>query len=283
MYNSIHFRGDDLSEITADYVSRHDIIYNRPVLNGYDGLPIGNGHCGGVVYHDEYSVKFPVNHTDAIDFGSDGRFNTWSWQNEEKNTSLFSCGQVSLISSMPVYNWVYLNEYRQKLNLRDATVYTHAKTPFASIQFKAYAVEFPDIIVFEVDVELEEAAEFVIRAENWSTPIFFHHYEHIEEVQDKGLSGTESFVKDKSVFLKHRGQGTSSIMILNCSGHDHEAVRISAHRCEIRLTPAKKISFKLIIQVGVIGELENLSANSIDLSEIHSQHVKNWRDFWNKS
>jgi len=100
MYKSVHFDGKNLSVNHADYLKKHNIVYETPAYRGHDGLPIGNGDMGGMLYHTENSVVFHLNKTDVIDFAPDGNFEAWSWQAEENcfiKRKQFSCIEGSML------------------------------------------------------------------------------------------------------------------------------------------------------------------------------------------
>ena len=46
MYKSVRFDGKKLSVNHADYLKKHNIVYEAPAYRGHDGLPIGNGDMG---------------------------------------------------------------------------------------------------------------------------------------------------------------------------------------------------------------------------------------------
>ena len=48
------------------YVSRADLYYDKPVKNSWDGLPIGNGRMGTVVWTTPRTVNFQINRVDVF-------------------------------------------------------------------------------------------------------------------------------------------------------------------------------------------------------------------------
>ena len=50
MYQAIHY--DDHGPMTdpCRYLRRHDLVYRRPALRPYDGVPVGTGDAGGLLY-----------------------------------------------------------------------------------------------------------------------------------------------------------------------------------------------------------------------------------------
>ena len=72
MYKAIHHDGYKSLVDVSEYLARHDIVYRRPALKPYEGLPVGDGKMGGLLYHEPNGIAIQVNHTDAIDFAPGG-------------------------------------------------------------------------------------------------------------------------------------------------------------------------------------------------------------------
>lgn len=289
MYQSNHMINGSLNIDMSQYLRRHDIVYNTPALDGYNGLPIGNGKSGGLIYHTANSLIYGINHTDAIDFASDGQFKAWAWESEEKNTAPFSCGNVKVISSQPIFDWVYLERFEERLNLADACLTGCAITPFSEIQYKIYAAEEPNIIVMEFHLEQEEPVGLNIRIEKWSTPNFFHHYEQIVRVHDKGLKNTSSYIQGNIASVCHDAGRLSTALSACVTDVDNEVVRCTSHTCEIRLSSSKTIDFKLYLSAEVAEDAKTAvkcAAKNIKRAiskSPYDTHVKSWHAFWSRS
>ena len=117
MYKAIHHDGYKSLVDVSEYLARHDIVYRRPALKPYEGLPVGDGKMGGLLYHEPNGIAIQVNHTDAIDFAPDGNMQAWSWETEERNTAPVACAVISIQSSLPCFDWVYLQDYEERLCL----------------------------------------------------------------------------------------------------------------------------------------------------------------------
>ena len=151
MYKAIHHDGRKPLVDIASYLQRHDIVYRRPSLEPFEGLPLGDGRLGGLLSHTANGLAMQVNHTDVIDFGPDGNMQAWAWEAEERNTAPVACGTVAIQSALPCFDWVYLKEYEERLSLADGCVYGRAVTPFSRVEWKAYAANGQGALVFKVD------------------------------------------------------------------------------------------------------------------------------------
>ena len=153
MYQAIHY--DDHGPMTdpCRYLRRHDLVYRRPALRPYDGVPVGTGDAGGLLYQTAYGLELTVNHADALDYASDGAMQAWAWEAEERQTAPVSCGHLSIRSTLPIFDWVYLEAFEQRLILSTASIEGRAKTPFAEASWKLYAPREPDVLVLELEIE----------------------------------------------------------------------------------------------------------------------------------
>ena len=57
------------SLIDLDYrklISRADLVYTNPVARSEEGVPIGNGHMGSLVWTTPSALKFQINRSDVF-------------------------------------------------------------------------------------------------------------------------------------------------------------------------------------------------------------------------
>ena len=56
-----------LFEVDSAYLSRHDIVYNTPAYEGFEGFPVGNGDLGGMVWNSNNGLEVQINKNDLFD------------------------------------------------------------------------------------------------------------------------------------------------------------------------------------------------------------------------
>jgi hypothetical protein len=295
MYKSVRFDGKKLSVNHADYLKKHNIVYETPAYRGHDGLPIGNGDMGGMIFHTERSIVFHLNKTDVIDFAPDGNFEAWSWRAEEKNTAPVSCGRLSITDSMPSFNWLYLEDYNETLSLSKGVVSCRSKTPFSHYDYRAYASQRYGVIVFEVSAGSAEAVERKIMLEKWGSVNMFHDYEQIKPVYAKNLFNVKAGEKNNAVYLEQQLNGThytTAMRVLGCPGRANFPNSRSA---EFILEKADQHDFTVLLTVavshnGLADGRANLerALQLLDDAEkskgvLYESHRKAWADFWEKS
>ena len=152
MYQAIHYNENGAMADRLSYLQRHDIVYRRPALRPYDGLPVGTGDSGGLLYQSAYGLEMTVNHADALDYAPDGPMSAWAWEAEEHQTVPVSCGHLSIRASMPIFDWVYLEKFEQRLMLAAAEITGRAETPFSTAAWKVYAPQDPGVLAVEFTI-----------------------------------------------------------------------------------------------------------------------------------
>lgn len=287
MYEAIHYDDDKATVDMNRYLRRHDIVYYRPALSGSQGLPVGTGTVGGLVYHTQNGFEMTVNHTDAYDFMQDGPMQAWAWEAEEKNTAPVSCGKLSVNATLPVFDWIYLQEYEERLNLAEAVIEGHARTPFAETGWKIYAVKESGLVVFELEIRQTEDAALTIQLEKWPSPSFFHHYEQIVDIHDKNLSCVKTEAAGETAIIRQNLRKCNTALAAYCENSRLE--EINSHTLQLAFPKRKnhKIKLYLSAQAGNTGEEAGKAIAEIEQAKKNDnlfwQHCVHWRTFWEKS
>lgn len=287
MYTSLHAEKGILKVNIPRYLRRHDIVYRRPPLNGYEGLPVGNGVIGGLVYHAANALLMTVNHADAVDYAPDGDFRAWAWEAEEKSTARFSCGELRLSSTLPLFDWMYLEDFEQRLNLAEGTLTCHAKTPFSDLRYTMYASADPSVLVLEVDLRQSEATELTVSASKWASPNFYHHYEQVVRLHDKHLDGTSCTTDGKRLLVGQTMRKCTSTLAMEARGEAYEVIRLSSHGGELRFPPSTHHRFTLFVAAQADEPDTKKSAlAALELcgdADLYAKHTERWHCFWSRS
>src|ERR1035437_879473 len=72
-------------------VSRADLSYDKPVVRSEEGLPIGNGRMGSLIWTTPTALRFEINHVDLFCMGN----NTLSFPKGHTDYSS-GCGYVDI-------------------------------------------------------------------------------------------------------------------------------------------------------------------------------------------
>ena len=106
-------------KVDSSYLQRHDIVYNTPAYEGFEGFPWGNGDLGGLVWNTNSGFEIQINKSDLFDA-----------TNEEANATLRNGVRINIDMGAPGFDWMYLDDYKGRLSLKNAEANFTATTPF---------------------------------------------------------------------------------------------------------------------------------------------------------
>jgi hypothetical protein len=135
--------------LNVDYkalVSRADLDYNEPARRSEEGLPVGNGRMGSLVWTSPAQLKFQINRVDV--FAADGR--TVSFPEADSDFA-GGCGYVD-ISLVSGGEDVFVGEaFKQHLSLYDAVMTAQGR----GVTARVLAWPHRDVMAVEIDDQRE--------------------------------------------------------------------------------------------------------------------------------
>lgn len=176
------------------FLSQHDVVYLAPVPDGIDGLPIGNGDLGSMIWTPTDRLQFAVNKVDLWDDGPDGFLGGWGSPEEELNTLPRSACSLSIGHGLPSFDRLYLTDFEARQRLAEAQVDVRSATPFSKVFAEAFVSERAGCLVVRYRDETEEAVPRRFELARWGTRSLLHWYSHYQRHAPLPLSltGTES-------------------------------------------------------------------------------------------
>ena len=169
------------------YLSQHDIVYLSPAVEGFEGLPIGNGDLGAMMWTPPEEIRWTINKCDLWDDGPDGHFESWGKEWEEKFTTLRGAGQLFIQSGVPAFDWKYLKDFEARLQMYSAQVSLQARTPFSSVKVNSFVSKANRCLVVNYEDELEEELPRKVILQRWGSRVFSHWYSQIMRDPSIGL------------------------------------------------------------------------------------------------
>ncbi len=175
----------------AAFLSQHDLVYLAPAPDGIDGLPIGNGDLGAMVWTPSDRLHLQINKIDLWDDGPEGPFNSWGDAEEESNTMLRSAGALSLGHGLPIFDRLYLTDFAARLHLAEAEVEIRAATPFAEMAAEIFVSKAAGVLVVHYHDWTEEKLPRRIELNRWGSRAFPHWYNKIKRDVPLSLTATQ--------------------------------------------------------------------------------------------
>ena len=118
----------------AEVLGQHDVIYLSPPTGGYNGMCIGNGDMGAVVWSEPEQLIWAVNKGDLWDDGPATDFGCWDSKWEEKVTAMRSGCRLTMSHTMPSFDTAFLSKFEQRLDLHKAQASLESETPFSKVK-----------------------------------------------------------------------------------------------------------------------------------------------------
>jgi alpha-L-fucosidase 2 len=160
------------------FLSHHDVVYLAPAPDGIDGLPLGNGDLGAIVWTPTDRLQFAVNKIDLWDDGPDGLFGAWGSPEEEQSTLLRSACALSISHGLPSFDRLYLTDFEGRLRLAEAQVDFRSTTLFSRILAEAFVSKPAGCLVVRYRDETEEPVARRFELSRWGTRSLVHWYSH---------------------------------------------------------------------------------------------------------
>ena len=290
-YTYIDKAGNLLCDV-SEYVRKHNVVYRTPAMLPREGLPLGNGFMGGLVYHTDRELCMRINRTDSFDYArKPGRFGAWGHEWEEECTTLASCGTVKISDGTPAFAWEYLDDYENTLDLGRAEIGMRSETPFSSWRAKGYGSPDDRVIVWEIEAESEEPLARTVRLERYGTRGFFHYYESFTRETSRRLYGVEAKAADDCMLVTQKLNGcvfTTAVRV-ECEGARYQV--LNRREAECVLPKAEKAAFRVVIATALSTCGEDTGAEAVRIlnaaaergEDVCRSRLEWWREYWNRS
>ena len=289
-YTYIDKKGKLLCDV-SEYVRKHNVVYKTPVKKVCDGLPLGNGYMGGLVYHTDRELCMRIGRTDNFDFGKTGNFSAWAHEWEEKTTTLAGCGQVKISDGTPAFAWEYLDDYNMTLDLGKAQIDLQSKTPFSEYKAVGYGNLEDKCIVWEVEAVSEEPVERTISLERYGTRGFFHYFESFTRDTKCRLYNITTVAEEDCILITQKLNGCTFTTGIHVACEEAKPVIRNKREGAFVLPASEKVSFKVYITTALTyGEgdtqamaIAQLKAAAAKGSAVYEEHLEWWKEYWNRS
>lgn len=164
----ITFGQNPLFVVDTGYLSKHDIVYKTPAYEGFEGLPVGNGDMGGMVWNTNNGVAVQINKNDLFD-----------QTHEEARSTLRGGARLNIDLGAPVFEWMYLDDFDGRLSLKNAEVVLNGKTPFMASRVNTWVAPNKNIWC---SVQKEKEAHQKWWKDYWSQSFVNLENDYIENI-----------------------------------------------------------------------------------------------------
>jgi len=277
-------------------ISQHDLVYLSPPHDPMQGIPLGNGDMGALLWCEPSRIVIAINKCDLWDDADFGRFHNWSSAEEDKSTALRHGGRLIVDFGMPLMDPFYLKDFEARLELASAQARVFASTPFGRLHLSAYVSADENALIIECETDIEEKCPHEVILERWGSRTFAHWYAKVRRDPEIGLSGTDAAVSGGVMKLTHRL--TSGEFAVGCKIIAEDAAKVTSKRLHSRAgactiesdSPEKKWSLYLTVTSPQVKGSAAKAADEIlggvikrGKEELFKSHQDFWKRFWHKS
>lgn len=272
--------------VESNYLSKHDIVYQTPAFEGFEGFPLGNGDLGGMVWNTNTGIEVQINKNDLFD-----------QSHEEDRSTLRGGARLTIDLGAPGFEWIYLDDFEGRLSLQNAEVSMNAKTPFTENNINTWVTPGKNVWSFQIKSKnighLEDGTKVRVSLERWGSRAFPGWYGYFSKDTKSGIGSTKTLINGNDLVLEESFQGIHFSVVCRILGEEMVPEIISTNRLELNsVDKHTKRDLTLIVSVVTSNESENPTKSAIQLlDEFESQtvvkekelHQDWWRNFWKQS
>ncbi len=275
-------------------VSRHDLVFLTPPEDPMQGLPIGNGELGALVWFEPTKLIIALNKSDLWDDADCGRFHNWHPDEEEYSTTLRHGGRLILDFQLPVFDGMYLQDFKARLSLAEAAIEGAATGPFGEVAFRLFVTYASGVLSLELDSRLQEDVPLEIKVQRYGSRTFSHWYAQINGNPELGLDGTTAVADQEGAFITHKltsGTFATGGRVVESNHLQTDYLVLDSHTAAMSVTGSNKK--KLTVLATITSPLPDnpipVLKKAIDEAHKTGQtllfdaHKAAWKAFWLRS
>lgn len=270
-----------------DRVKQHDLVFGMPPDDPTQGLAVGTGAIGGLIWTEDSRLIMAINRDDTFDDREDEEFDFYA----EHNSTLRHCGRLILDFSVPVFNSWYQEYFQARLNLDAATAQIKNRTLFGGVDILAYGSYGHDVLVLVCQAESSEPISVSMTLERWGSRMFTRWYSSMENDPTAGLDGTQTQVEDGCILIRQKLRTLDFVTAL-LAEPVQTGRKLHSRAGRLETEAAQKTQFVLYLTVVTSESAADpeqaarrrlLAARDAGEAAIRAQHLAEWQSFWASS
>jgi len=274
-------------------VSQYDLVYMSPPIDPMQGIALGNGDVAALVWCEGSKIIMTLNKCDLWDDSQSDKPETWNEKYDYYTTQRQAC-RIEIDFKYPVFNTLYLSDFKARLNLADASLNLEGTTPFGILNMKAFIDHQSGILFCELNSSFNEDVPLEISVERFGSRTFSMWYTRMKRDATIGLSGTEASADENSIFITQKLTGGTFAVggtVILSNGLKQNFSRQHSRCATIQLTGKREKRVQLAFSVTSPVNGDPLSELKSKLSMLRGKgietfrqsHNEAWRSIWNRS
>jgi|WetSurMetagenome_2_1015567.scaffolds.fasta_scaffold01323_3 alpha-L-fucosidase 2 len=275
-------------------VSQYDLVYLSPPVDPMQGIPLGNGDIGVLFWCEGSKLIAVVNKSDLWDDATFGPFRNWSPKEEDYNTTQRHACRIVIDFKLPVFNLLYLTDFKAKLNLADASFSLESTSVFGKVSLNSFVDHKTGVLFYDLNSDLTEDVPVEINIERFGSRTFSHWYSQINRDASIGLSGTEAGADSSHIYITQKlstGTFVASGCVIHSEGLDVKYFREHSRCASIQLSGNRQKKAQLAYLVTSPGVGDQLIGTKETLDSVNEKGIKPflksnkeaWKHIWTRS
>lgn len=275
-------------------VSQYDLVYKSPPIDAMQGIPLGNGDVAALFWCEDSKLIIAVNKSDLWDDAKPDSLNPWKNETEDHYTTLRHAGRIIIDFKFPVFNTLYLSDFKGRLNLADASLSLDAASPFGKISVTAFIDHKSGMLFCKLESDFTEDVPLQVNVERFGSRTFSSWYSQINRDASIGLSGTEAEAGKEGVYIKQQlSSGTFAFggSVIRNNGLTVNYSREDSHSALIQLGGNRQKEAQLAFSVtspaagDPVPTVKNMlsTAATTGMDRFRKSHAEAWKAIWNRS
>ena len=273
-------------------LAQHDLVYQSPPEDALQGLPLGNGDLGLLLWTEGSRLVAAINKVDLFDDYPDSHDGMVGKPAYDHEPSLRHGARLVIDFGMPVFDILYLQDFTARLGLADATAVVTAGTPFLSVKIKAFASHADQVIVLDCEAAAAEPIAVQALLERYGSRPYSYWYSGFNRDASIGLAGTETTVQADTLMIHQKLRTLDFVVGARMTGIQMTVERTNSHAGRLVTSQALKVNFQLLItlvtsenaadpQASVAAILDQAAGKGVQA--LYAEHALDWRKFWQAS
>ena len=199
-----------------------------------------------------------------------------------------------MISDTPLFNTLYIKDFKAKLNLADASLTLEAASAFGKVTLKAFVDHKTGLLFYDLGSDLNEDLPVTVAVERYGSRTFSHWYSQINRDASIGLSGTEAFADANNIFVTQKlssGTFAAGGAVIGNNGLKAEYSREHSRCAIVKLSGIREKHAQLAFTVtspssgnAVSGAQAILnSVRDTGISTFKNSNAEAWKSIWQRS
>ena len=273
-------------------ISQYDLVYKSPPIDPMQGIPLGNGDVAALAWCEDSKIIIVLNKCDLWDDSKTGKFETWDEKYDYYTTQRQAC-RIEIDFKQPVFNTLYLTDFKARLNLADASLSLTGSSPFGDLNLKAFIDHKSGILFCDLKNSFTEDVPVKISVDHFGSRTFSMWYTRMRREATIGLPGTEATADENNVFLTQKLSGGTFAVggtVLQSNNLRVSYSREHSRSASIQLSGNRQKSVRLAFAVtspenDPIAEVRTklTTAREKGMETFSQSNTDYWKSVWNRS